>query len=217
MKKIGIRFIKLIGGLFLYSLGILCTINANIGYSPWDIFHVGLANTLNISIGIATIFTGLAIGILAIILGEKVGIGTLLNMLLIGFFIDLLMKLGIIHKTENFFIGILMMIIGLSVIALATFLYISSGFGAGPRDSLLVAITKKTNLQIGLCRGIIEFSALIIGWKLGGKVGFGTVLSAGAIGLFIQIVFKILKFDATDIKHETFNQTYTSVLKNLVK
>ena len=87
MKKIYIRFIKLIGGLFLYSLGILCTINANIGYSPWDIFHVGLANTLNISIGIATIFTGLAIGILAIILGEKVGIGTLLNMLLISHFL----------------------------------------------------------------------------------------------------------------------------------
>lgn len=214
METFYIRFSKLIVGLFLYSLGILCTINANIGYSPWDIFHVGLSNTLNISIGIATIFTGLAIGILAIILGENVGIGTVLNMLLIGFFIDLLTKFEIINKTDNFFTGLIMMIAGLFIIALATFLYISSGFGAGPRDSLLVAITKKTSFQIGLCRGLIEFSALFIGWRLGGKVGIGTVLSAGLIGVCIQLVFKILKFDATTIKHETFSQTYNSILKN---
>lgn len=214
MENFYIRFSKLIGGLFLYSLGILFTINANIGYSPWDIFHVGLSNTLNISIGMATIFTGLAIGILAITLGENVGIGTILNMLLIGGFIDLLMKLGVVDKTDNFFIGIIMMIVGLLIIALATFLYISSGFGAGPRDSLLVAITRKTSFQIGLCRGIIEFSALFVGWKLGGKVGIGTVLSAGLIGVCIQLVFKILKFDATQIKHETFSQTYSSIFKS---
>lgn len=214
MENFYIRFSKLIGGLFLYSLGILFTINANIGYSPWDIFHVGLSNTLNISIGMATIFTGLAIGILAITLGENVGIGTILNMLLIGGFIDLLMKLGVVDKTDNFFIGIIMMIVGLLIIALATFLYISSGFGAGPRDSLLVAITRKTSFQIGLCRGIIEFSALFVGWKLGGKVGIGTVLSAGLIGICIQLVFKILKFDVTQIKHETFSQTYSSIFKS---
>ena len=87
MKNLSFRLFKLIGGLFLYSLGIIITIKANIGYSPWDIFHVGLAQTFDISIGTASILTGLIIGIITILLGEKLGLGTILNMVCIGIFI----------------------------------------------------------------------------------------------------------------------------------
>lgn len=213
MKKLCIRLLKLFGGIFLYSLGIVVTINANIGYSPWDVFHVGLSKTVDISIGNASVITGLFIGIIALLLGEKIGIGTIVNMIFIGIFIDILMKFSVIPKNDNINIGILMMIIGLFIIALATFFYITSAFGAGPRDSLVVAITRKTKLPIGLCRGIIEVLALLIGWKLGGKLGLGTVLSAGAIGVCIQIVFKVLKFDATKIKHETIQGSFKHFVK----
>jgi uncharacterized membrane protein YczE len=207
MKQFYIRLLRLIGGLFLYALGIIITMNAHIGYAPWDVFHVGISKTVGISIGNASIIIGVIVVIIAVLLGEKIGIGTILNMLLIGVFLDVLLKLDIIMTTNNFFIGIIMMIIGLFIISLASYFYIGSGFGAGPRDSLMVAITRKTGLQVGVCRGTIELLAALVGWKLGGMIGIGTIISAFVIGFCVQVTFKMLKFDPTKIKHETVDVT----------
>jgi len=187
---------------------------ANIGYAPWDVFHVGLAKTIGISIGSVSIFVGIFIGITTILLGEKIGLGSILNMILIGVFLDIILKINIIPETDNFLTGISMLIIGLFVISLASYFYIGSGLGAGPRDSLMVAITRKTKLPIGICRAMIETFVVFIGWLLGGMVGIGTVLAAFAIGFCVQITFKLLKFDATQVKHETMDRTYRNIFKN---
>lgn len=214
MKQFYIRFSRLILGLFLYALGIVVTMNANIGYAPWDAFHVGLAKAIGMSIGNASILTGVVIGIIAAMLGEKLGLGTILNMILIGVFLDMLLGSHIIPLASNFTLAIIMMIIGLFVIALASYFYIGSGFGAGPRDSLMVVLTRKTGLPVGVCRGAIELLAVLVGWKLGGMIGIGTIISAFAIGFCIQTTFKLLKFDATEVKHETLNQTYKILFRN---
>jgi uncharacterized membrane protein YczE len=182
--------------------------NAQIGYAPWDVFHVGLSTMIGMSIGTVSIITGVIIGILTVFLGEKLGLGTLLNMILIGVFLDILIGIQIIPVANNFIVGILMVIIGLTVISLASYFYIGSAFGAGPRDSLMVALTRKTGFPVGVCRGTIELIAVFIGWKLGGKIGVGTILSALAIGLCVQTTFKLLKFNPTLVKHETLDRTY---------
>jgi uncharacterized membrane protein YczE len=202
------RLLRLIWGLFLYALGIVVTINASIGYAPWDVFHVGLVKTVGISIGTASIITGIIIVAIAALLGEKLGLGTLLNMVLIGVFMDLIISINIIPVLNSFPLGVLMLIIGLFIIAFASYFYIGSAFGAGPRDSLMVALTRKTKLPIGVCRGIIEFLAALVGWRLGGMLGIGTIISALAIGFCVQVTFKLLKFEATEIKHETLDQTF---------
>lgn len=207
MIKFSKRFIRLLFGLFLYALGIVMTINANIGYAPWDVFHVGLANTVGISIGMASILTGVVIVLVAWLLGEKLGLGTLLNMILIGVFLDMIMALHVIPKLQNAVLGTLMMVGGLFVIALASYFYIGAAFGAGPRDSLMIVFKRKTGLPIGICRGSVELLAVLIGWQLGGKLGLGTILSALTIGLCVQLTFKWLRFDATKVKHETLDKT----------
>ncbi len=207
MKTFYTRLVRLIFGLFLYSLGIVVTMNANIGYAPWDVLHVGLSKTIGLSIGTVSIIAGIVIGIITVVLGEKLGLGTLLNMVLIGLFLDMLIALEIIPVASNFFLGVLMVIIGLFIIAIASYFYIGSGFGAGPRDSLMVALTRKTGLPVGVCRGTIELLAVFAGWRLGGMVGFGTIISAFVIGFCVQLTFKLLKFDATKVKHETLGQT----------
>lgn len=207
MKQFYIRLLRLIVGLFLYSLGIVITIRANIGYAPWEVFHAGLANTVGINIGTASIITGVVIVVAALLLGEKVGLGSILNMILIGLFIDALLSINLIPLADNFVLGIIMLIAGLFVIAFASYFYINSAFGAGPRDSLMVALTRITKLPVGICRGAIEVLAVLAGWRLGGMVGAGTVISALAIGACIQITFKLLKFDAAKVKHETLDQT----------
>ncbi len=208
MKPFLYRFFRLLLGLFLYALGIVITLNAQIGYAPWEVFHVGLAKSTGMSIGMASIIAGIVIGILSLFLGEKLGLGTLLNMVLIGVFLDFILKSQWIPMANGFFVGVLMLILGLFVISLASYFYIGSGFGAGPRDSLMVALTRKTKLPVGLCRGIIELLAVLAGWQLGGLFGIGTLISALGIGFCVQITFKCLHFDTTTVKHETLSATY---------
>ncbi|MBK5241176.1 hypothetical protein [Clostridium sp.] len=214
MKQFCIRMLRLICGLFLYALGIVVTMNANIGYAPWDVFHVGFSKMVGMSIGTASIVTGVVIGVISVLLGEKLGLGTILNMILIGVFLDMILALNIIPLASNLSLGIVMMIIGLFIIALATYFYIGSSFGAGPRDSLMVALIRKTGLSVGICRGSIELIAVFIGWKLGGMIGIGTIISAFIIGFCVQVTFKLLKFDPTKINHETLHETYTTHFRN---
>ena len=207
MGKLTERLLRLLLGLFLYALGIVLTMKANIGYGPWEVFHAGLGKTIGMSIGNVSIITGLVIVLLVYFMGEKLGLGTLLNMILIGVFMDAMLGLGFIPAMKHWLPAFLLLLAGLFVIALASYFYIGSGFGAGPRDSLMVALTRKTGLAVGICRGSIEVAAVITGWFLGGMVGAGTVISAFAIGFCVQITFRLLRFDATQIHHETLEQT----------
>nr|WP_320025678.1 hypothetical protein [uncultured Acetobacterium sp.] len=211
-----LRFLKLNFGLFLYGLGIIVTMRANVGYAPWEVLHSGISQTLGVSIGLVNTAVGAIIVIIVCLFGEKIGIGTIFNMFMIGLFMDLILYLDFIPIYQNFWIGTLVLILGLFIISLGTYFYISSAFGAGPRDSLMVAITRKTNLPVGLCRGILEVSVVIIGWFLGGMVGLGTVISAFAIGFCVQITFRLLKFDPTQVNHETFGVMIQN-LRNLKK
>lgn len=211
MNKFLRRLLRLILGLFLYALGIVITMKAHIGYTPWEVLHAGIGQTIGTSIGSVSIITGIAIGAIAMLFGEKLGLGTVLNMILIGIFMDFLLGLSVFPVVNNFTLGVLMLIIGLFVIALASYFHIGSGFGAGPRDSLMVALNRKTGFPIGYCRGAIELAVVLIGWKLGGMVGLGTVISALAIGFCVQITFKTLKFEAPKIHHQTLNQIFKDI------
>lgn len=201
------RLMKLLLGLFLYALGIVVSMKANLGFAPWEVFHYGLGKTIDLTIGTVSILVGLIICLCAVWMGEKIGLGTILNMILIGVFMDLLLMLSFIPEVNGLIMGIIMMITGLFIISFGSYFYIASGFGAGPRDSLMVALQRKTGLPVGLCRGFLEGTVVLIGWLLGGPVGLGTVLAAFGIGFCIQTVFVIMKFDATSVKHETLNAT----------
>ena len=213
IKSFLARFFSMVFGFMLYSFGVVIIIKANIGYAPWEVFHVGVANTVGLSIGTISILTGFFILIVVALLGEKLGLGTIANMLLIGLFIDMFLFIDIIPIMNNMVIGILMLIAGLFIISLGLYFYIKSAFGAGPRDSLMVALTRKTKIPVGICRCIIEFFATLGGWLLGGMVGIGTVISVIAIGFCVQITFKLLKFNVAAVQHETLRDTFKFIQK----
>jgi uncharacterized membrane protein YczE len=202
------RFIKLNFGLFLCALGISITISAQIGYSPWEVFHAGLANTIHIEIGTASILVGLIIGILSLALGEKIGIGTISNMILIGLMMNVILGANILPTSENLFVGILLLLFGIAIFSIGSYFYIGSGFGAGPRDSLMIALTRITKLPIGICRSSVELAAVLIGWRLGGLIGLGTVISVFGIGFLVHTTFHLLHFDPTTIDHENLQDTF---------
>ena len=205
------RFADLFLGIILFSLGIVFTMKANLGYGPWEVFHQGLGETIGLSIGKASILTGLVIGVIVALLGEKLGLGTILNMVFIGFFIDVILALDFIPQMDSLWSGIVEITIGFFIIAFGSYFYIRSGFGAGPRDSLMVLLERKSKLSVGICRIILEASAVLIGWMLGGPVGLGTVLAVFGIGFCVQIVFTLMKFKTTAVKHETLDVTFKNI------
>ncbi|NCA99294.1 MAG: hypothetical protein EOM70_07965 [Clostridia bacterium] len=210
-----IRFINLIWGLFLFAVGIVLTMKANIGFAPWDVLHSGLSERTGISFGTISILIGLLICVLVVLLGEKLGLGTVLNMVLIGSFIDLLLKADIIPMAHSFVPGLIEITLGLFVIAFGSYFYIKAGFGAGPRDYLMIVLRRRTRLSVGVSRGLVEGTAVLFGWLLGGPVGGGTVLAAFGISLCIQIVFSLMKFEPAAVQHETLMVTWQRLRKEM--
>lgn len=216
MKNFLVRFISLIWGLFLFALGIVLTMKANIGYAPWDVLHSGLSERIGISFGAVSILIGLLICVLVLSLGEKLGLGTLLNMVLIGSFIDVLLKMDVIPTAQGFVPGFIVIMLGLFIIAFGSYFYIKAGFGAGPRDYLMIVLRRRTKLSVGVSRGLVEGTAVLLGWLLGGPVGGGTVLAAFGISLCIQLVFTWMKFEPATIEHETLTLTWQRLRQALV-
>lgn len=206
MKIIWLRILKLFGGLFLYAVGIVFTVNANIGLAPWEAFHQGISKTISITMGQASIAMGLIVVIANSIMKERLGLGTLANMLFIGLFMDLLMLNHLIPIYENIVAKVVMMVLGMFAIGVATYLYIGAGWGAGPRDGLMVALTKKTGKSVRLIRGAIETCVVILGYLMGGSIGAGTLIMALFIGFFVQLAFQLFKFDVTEVKHRFIDE-----------
>lgn len=206
-----LRIIRLFAGLTAYSIGITLTVQANIGLAPWDVFHQGLALRTGMTFGTASIVVSAAIVALSISFKERLGIGTALNVFYIGAVIDVLMLGGFIKEAHSFLLGLAMMTCGLFVIAIAMVLYMATGYGAGPRDSLMVVLSKRTGKSAGLCRSVVEGAALFFGWLLGGKVGIGTVISVFGIGVAVQLVFSAAHFNPETIRHETAGETIARI------
>ncbi|MCL2009823.1 MAG: hypothetical protein FWG71_04670 [Synergistaceae bacterium] len=203
------RVVRLFSGLFAFALGVVMTLRANVGYPPWDVFHQGLGMRMGITIGQANILVATVIVSSTFLMKEKIGVGTICNMLFIGVFMDIILSSGWVPLMRTFVSGVAMMVGGLFVVGMGTVLYMGSGYGAGPRDSLMVILTKRTGKPAGFCRSCIESTALITGWLLGGYAGVGTVISAFGIGMAVQAVFYVLRFDVNKIRQESCYETFT--------
>lgn len=195
------RIFKLFLGLFLFALGIVMTIEAGLGVAPWDVFHHGLSLTIGITMGKANIIIGLFVVILDAVLGQNIGWGTILNMLLIGIFIDILMLNNLIPTFESFVPNLIMLILGIFVEGYGCYIYVSCGFGAGPRDGLMIALTRKTGKSVQFLKSGLEVVAVTLGFILGGHLGVGTLIMALFGGVIFQFVFKTVNFNVGAVEH----------------
>ena len=210
MRYIRNKPLSMVFGLLLYSVGIVCTIHAALGLAPWDVLHQGLSDLTGLSFGTMSISVGLIVCVVAVALGEKLGLGTWLNMLLIGIFVDLLQWADCLPYPASLPGQLFILLLGLFLIGVGCYFYMSVGWGSGPRDSLMVVLSRRTGGAPGLWRIAVEGVALLCGWLLGGPVGLGTVVSVLCGGLMIQLAFFLLRFDAASVRHETLTETLRS-------
>lgn len=206
------KLIKVFLGIILYALGVVITIEARIGFSPWEVFHAGLANVLNLQIGTISIGVGLILITITTIFGEKIGMATVLNIIFVGLTVNLILNAEIIPTSKRFSFSIIQMTVGLFIMVFATYLYLSTGLGAGPRDAFMVLINRRTGIKVGIVRSLIEITVTILGALMGGLFGWGTIMAAVIIGIALQTVFRIFKFDPRTVDHEDVKTTLTSML-----
>lgn len=177
-------------GFALYGLSIALTIQANLGTGTWSVFEVALADITNLTVGTMTILVAFVVLVFVLLFKEKVGWGTLANILSIGLWLDVFMKI-IPSIKSNLLVQIIMLLAGILIMGIASAVYIGVDAGAGPRDSLMLAIHRTTKLSLRLARASIELTVFTIGWLLGGPAGIGTLVFAILIGPAVQWAFKI--------------------------
>jgi len=182
------KLARCITGLAFFGFGITLFLRANLGLAPWDIFHKGLSKKLDISIGLVIVGVGLLLLLLWIPLRQRPGIGTILNALEIGFVVNLTKPL--VGEPDQLVMRTLMVIAGVLVIALGSALYIGAGLGSGPRDGLMLGLSKRSiagrQISIRLARTVIELTVMVAGLFLGGSIGVGTLIFMFGIGPLVQ-------------------------------
>ena len=195
--------LRAVAGLFFLALGMYLTIQANIGVSPWDALNLGLSRTFGVIYGTASIAVSLAVLCLDLVLREPVGLGMLLDAVLIGKFVDLFNWLELVPRQQSPLAGVAVMTGGFFLMGAAQVLYMGAGLGCGPRDALMVGLGKRFSpVPIGVvCMGMMGTVALA-GWLLGGSIGIGTLYSALATGPVLQFMYRLLRFDPTAMTHQ---------------
>ena len=193
-KSFPLDLLKIQVGFALFGLAVAMMIRANLGTSAWAVLEVALSQIIHLTPGTVTVFMGFLVLSGALILREPIGWGTLANILSIGPWEDLALS-RIPSVKDNLPLQIAMLLVAIVIMGLASAIYIGVDAGAGPRDSMMLAIKRKTGVSIRVARGSIEVTVVFLGWLLGGPAGAGTVVYALLVGPAVQTGFKLFKVE----------------------
>jgi uncharacterized protein len=194
-RRHALAWVRLFAGLWLFAAGVVLGLRSGLGVSPWDVLHDGIRQVTPLSFGTATVLVGVVLVAVALTAGIRPGPGTLANMLAIGVFADAMLATGIAGDLDAGPLPLRLAAVaaGVGLVALGSALYIGAGLGSGPRDSLMLALSARTRVRVGIVRALIEASVLALGWLLGGAAGVGTVLFAFGIGPAVELAFRLLR------------------------
>ena len=216
------RFIMLTAGLLIAAYGICMTVNSQLGISPWDVFAQGLAFKLSditgntYTLGTLTRWIGWVVLVLAIVLKEKIGFGTIYDILIVGSFINFYTDNNLVPSPESFVLRLILLVAGFVVWSFGVYFYLAAELGAGPRDSLMAALAKR-NIPVNIAKNAIEAVVFVIGWICGGTVGLGTVIAVFIMGYLIKFWFAVFKFDIKKAENESLLDTVKNVKQIFAK
>lgn len=216
-----IKYLKklfvLMMGLSMMGVGVAMSYQAYIGLPPWDVFHDGISKVVGLEIGKVNIIVGMLILVVVVACREKIGFATFINILTVGSVCDLVVAFNIIpsfrmYEGYEFFVPRAAMCVGsLLFLSLGMYFYMSVQLGAGPRDTLMVMLTRRTKMRVGAVRLAVEGSVFVAGWLLGGKIGVGSVIQVLLGGPVMEIIFRLFKFDVTKLRNSTMAETIADI------
>ena len=190
-------------GLLLFGLGVYLTIQANIGVAPWDALSLGLSSTFGMRFGNAAVMVSFLVVGVDLLLREKIGIGMLLDAVIVGKTVDLLNWIDLVPGAQSPLSGVLLMLLGMVVDGFAQAIYMRAALGCGPRDTLLVGLSRRLDrLPIGAVSICIQAAVALAGFLLGGPIGVGTLMFVLLQGPIMQLDFRLVRFDAKGVRHQ---------------
>lgn len=216
------RFIMLTAGLMIAAYGICMTVNSQLGISPWDVFAQGLAFKLSAitgntyTLGTLTRWIGWVVLVLAVVLREKIGFGTIYDIMIVGSFINFYSGNNLVPAPESLPLRFILLIAGFVLWSFGVYFYLAAELGAGPRDSLMAALSKR-GLPVNIAKNAIEAIVFVIGWICGGTVGIGTVIAVFIMGYLLKFWFAVFKFDLAKAENESLLDTVKNIKKLFVK
>lgn len=189
------RLLKLNLGLVLFGVGLWLGLVAELGVGPWDVLTGGLSQLLGTPFGRTAIGVSVVVLLIALAARVRPGVGTLLNVVVIGAVIDLLLATPLLADLgeQAVVLRLAVTLLGIATVAAGSALYLGAHLGPGPRDGLMVAIHTRTGWRVGTARAVLECVVLVLGVLLGGPVGIGTLLFALGIGPAVQVAFRVLR------------------------
>lgn len=191
-SNVYVDILRLFTGFIIIAFGIELMRRANLGLNPWGIFHSGIALATGISFGRAAQLTGLVLIILSSLYRYYPGIGTILNMMFIGYFVDLIHSFELMMTVEDsFLVSLFVLLLGNIVFSFGIYFYLTARLGAGPRDGVMLALMKITGKGPEIIKTSLEAFVLITGFLLGGDLGIGTVILALTGGVILRFIFRI--------------------------
>ncbi len=185
------RLAQLVLGLWLYGATMALMVESGLGLDPWDVFHEGLTHHLPLTFGQVVILVGAVVLLLWVPLRQRPGIGTVLNVLLIGVAVDV--TLASLPTPDHLAVQVTFLLLGVVGNGLAGALYIGADLGTGPRDGLWTGLVRRTGRSVRLVRTGLELTVLLVGFVLGGTVGIGTVVYALVIGPVVQLFLPLVQ------------------------
>ena len=190
-----LRLLKLLVGLVLFGVGLWLGLVAGLGVGPWDVLTGGLSQQLGTPFGRTAIGISVVVLLVGLACRVRPGIGTVLNVFVVGATVDVLLALGWLQDLGEQPVALRLLATagGIATVAIGSALYLGAHLGPGPRDGLMVAIHQRTGWPVGAARAALECTVLVIGVLLGGPVGVGTLLFALGIGPAVQVAFRVLR------------------------
>lgn len=209
------RFLFLVVGMVFCPLATVMAINANVGTSSWVIFQQGLSRFTGITYGTASILVSMGVLLVTVVLGESFGIGTLYDIIMTGVLYDLFDRMGFVPVCHGVWSGLLMLTASQLLTAWGCCLYMGAGFGAGPRDGMFTAIVRRfPKAPISVIKWGIDGAILVLGWLMGGKLGWGTVFIILSGGISFQLVFRLCRFRPEAVHHENIRETFQALFRS---
>ena len=190
-----LRLLKLNVGLVLFAVGLWLGLVAELGVGPWDVLTGGLSEQTGVRFGLMAIVVSVVVLLIGIAARVRPGIGTVLNVFVIGAVLDRLLTSPLLEDLgeQALPLRLLATLLGIATVAAGSALYLGAHLGPGPRDGLMVAIHLRTGWRVGTSRAVLEGTVLAFGVLLGGPVGIGTLLFAAGIGPAVQVAFRVLR------------------------
>jgi uncharacterized protein len=188
-----IRYTFFFLGLVLFGLGVGISVKVrHLGLHPWDVLNVALSERFGWSIGTWSVLVGMALILVSLFISRKyVNIGTFLNALLIGPFIDFFLWLGILPEATHTWFDYVWLLLAILIIGMAGGLYVAGGIGAGPRDGFMLTISDRTKLSVSKARIAVESIVLVIGFLMGGPIHVVTFLYTFILSPIFQVSLKV--------------------------